>query len=229
MTAYIINLFRKDNMGKSIGNFVIKVPDNSQTTFYEDVLNSTKEILNNAPVDNPSKNRQFFISKPMQYEGWIPVFPSLETIGSDNLANLLSKKFNTIAIFLNIYDSDDVFVKIYDSGELIFSYKYVVHSENMKAPEWQGNIDNLFRLFNLDFDKKEVFEQILRGKENIYGGETFYSVDADIQFGKITDFLGLPALQNLQNYGYRYLLKDDTYLEHVKLGILTPTEHIDSN
>lgn len=216
-------------MGKTLGSFAVKSINENSVDFYKDVLNYTKEILKNAPVDNPDKDRQFFISQPAKEGVWIPLFPCLENVASDNLSNLISKKFNTLAVYVWIYESDDIFIKIYSNGTPIFKYKNAVSKENMKAPAWVGNLEDVLNVFNVDISKQDTLETILKGEKTTYGEQIYYKVDADVQFGKIVDFLGVPELKILQDFGYRYLAVRDTYLKYIETGKIPPTEHVNAN
>jgi len=213
-------------MGKSIGNFVVKVPEDQKEDFYDKLKATVSDILKDAPVDNPSEDRNYFISKPMNLSQWVPIFPALEIVGSKNLSKLISIEFKTITIYCSVFDSDDIQIKFYKDGNPVLEYKYITQEANMKSPEWVGDVSLLLNLFSIDESKKQEFEVLLKGEKQEYDNEVFYSVDADSYYSQMLNFLGLASLSLLNDYGYRYLEHDDTYEELVDSGILTPTEKI---
>lgn len=154
-------------MGTTVCNIAIK------TTEVKPLLPLVKEISPEA-----------YIAQPVN--SWVQIFPDDY---DEEIAKQLSAKFKTVGLFSQVYNSDDLVIKIYDRGELVFDYFLDMTGGSMV--NFKKGDSSVFVKYGLT-DREEIVEKIKQTLDEPFMEEYIL---AEERLRDLCKFLGIaPAL-----------------------------------
>lgn len=130
---------------------------------------------------------------------WVLVFPVFREDVFD-IAQKYSSQFNTLAISGGTYDSDDLFLKVFDRGDVILDYALDEGEVHFN----KGEVSDL-RKYAVNPDDQSAWEKIKEILETDYLDEYAFTED---RYREIINYLGLPPA--LGDWSFDYIDRTKT-------------------